>query len=58
MIQIQITQIHNGWLIGLPPEGPNQPPRMFYAPDYQSVTTFLASIWPNEGDASNIIKPG
>lgn len=52
-LQIQITQIENGWLVAKPgepvrtPQGLQMgPPEMQYCEDYDAVCVALKEVWP------------
>jgi len=48
MIQIQITQINNGWLVATPPSKTNQLPEMIFCENYNAVILALKRVWPKE----------
>jgi hypothetical protein len=52
-VQIQITEIENGWLVSKPgepirtPQGMQMgPPEMTFCEDYEEVCQHLKSFWP------------
>ncbi len=53
MMQIQITEIDNGWLVGTPPQmnkitQQQTDPHVIYCEDYSAVCQALKQFWPKE----------
>lgn len=52
MLQISITQIDNGWLVGTPPgsnpNGQQTPPTVTYCESFDDLVNKLKSLWPKK----------